>query len=160
MRISKVSLIVSLAWAAVVQLHSQPASPELQGKALELLRQTISQEGAPSVGQPSSLTQQQQAVNLLRQSIAEDKGAGSATAPQKAVKPGATKKEKADAKSKPAPAPTTSVGPVNAAPVAVDQTAGPKTKQQRLADLDEQYKADKITPAEYHNQRAKILAEP
>jgi hypothetical protein len=36
----------------------------------------------------------------------------------------------------------------------------PKTKQQRLSDLLEAYKADKITPADYHNQRAKIIAEP
>jgi hypothetical protein len=35
-----------------------------------------------------------------------------------------------------------------------------KDKEKRLADLLEQYRADKITPHEYHQQRAKILAEP
>jgi uncharacterized protein YnzC (UPF0291/DUF896 family) len=30
----------------------------------------------------------------------------------------------------------------------------------RLNALTEQYKADKLTPQEYHEQRAKILAEP
>jgi hypothetical protein len=35
-----------------------------------------------------------------------------------------------------------------------------ESKQQRLAALLETYKQDKITPAEYHEQRAKILAEP
>jgi membrane protein involved in colicin uptake len=34
------------------------------------------------------------------------------------------------------------------------------SKQQRLADLLEDYKQDKITPSEYHEKRAKILAEP
>jgi hypothetical protein len=34
------------------------------------------------------------------------------------------------------------------------------SKQQRLAELLEAYKADKIGPTEYHKQRAKILAEP
>ena len=34
------------------------------------------------------------------------------------------------------------------------------TKQQRLNDLLVSYKANKITPEEYHRQRAKILAEP
>jgi hypothetical protein len=33
-------------------------------------------------------------------------------------------------------------------------------KQQRLADLLQQYKADAITPEQYHRERARILAEP
>ena len=41
-----------------------------------------------------------------------------------------------------------------------DQPAGSKTKQQRLAELLELYKADKVSPSEYHAQRAKILSEP
>jgi hypothetical protein len=34
------------------------------------------------------------------------------------------------------------------------------SKQQRLAELLERYKADAITPQEYHTQRAAIIAEP
>jgi hypothetical protein len=33
-------------------------------------------------------------------------------------------------------------------------------KQKRLADLLARYQADEITPAQYHQERAKILAEP
>ena len=33
-------------------------------------------------------------------------------------------------------------------------------KQQRLNDLLRRYQADEITPAQYHQERAKILAEP
>ena len=33
-------------------------------------------------------------------------------------------------------------------------------KQQRLNELLKQYQADQITPAQYHEQRAKIIAEP
>ena len=33
-------------------------------------------------------------------------------------------------------------------------------KAQRLQQLLEQYKADMVTPEQYHDQRAKILAEP
>jgi hypothetical protein len=33
-------------------------------------------------------------------------------------------------------------------------------KQQRLAELLRKYKAEEITPEEYHQQRAKILSEP
>ena len=38
--------------------------------------------------------------------------------------------------------------------------AAPNSKEQRLDELLRLYKADKITPADYHEQRAKILAEP
>jgi hypothetical protein len=34
------------------------------------------------------------------------------------------------------------------------------SKQQRLADLLRRYQMDEITPTQYHEQRAKILAEP
>ena len=33
-------------------------------------------------------------------------------------------------------------------------------KEQRLQELLQKYKADQITPEEYHQQRARILAEP
>jgi hypothetical protein len=36
----------------------------------------------------------------------------------------------------------------------------PKTKAERLADLNALYKGDQVTPAEYHKRRAAILAEP
>ena len=35
-----------------------------------------------------------------------------------------------------------------------------KPKEQRLKELLQLYLTDKITPREYHQQRAKILAEP
>ncbi|MDB6124882.1 MAG: hypothetical protein JWQ71_3875 [Pedosphaera sp.] len=43
---------------------------------------------------------------------------------------------------------------------ASNTTGSSGSKEVRLATLLEQYKADKITPAEYHSERAKILAEP
>ncbi len=43
-------------------------------------------------------------------------------------------------------------------PVIVPAAMG--SKEQRLGVLLQQYKADQITPQEYHAQRAKILAEP
>ena len=36
----------------------------------------------------------------------------------------------------------------------------PVSKTQRLAELLEKYRRDEITPADYHGQRAKIIAEP
>ena len=46
------------------------------------------------------------------------------------------------------------------APLAGPASNLPATKEQSLQALLEQYKADKISAEEYHQQRAKILAEP
>jgi hypothetical protein len=164
MQISKAYLIAFLAGTAALQLQSQTASPEAQARALELLRQSTSpaQPGSipPSVvypSKPASPDQQQQAVQLLRQTIALEQ----ASAPQKPSKVSSTKTTQSP--SSPAPSPTSSIGVVQgtvAVPAAPGQVAGPNTKQQRLMDLLELYKADKISPAEYQARRAKILAEP
>ncbi len=53
--------------------------------------------------------------------------------------------------SKKAPAMAPIAGPPN--PLSAD-------KQQRLAELLKKYKADQVSPEEYHKERAKILAEP
>jgi len=39
------------------------------------------------------------------------------------------------------------------------ETKFPASKSQRLVDLLQKYRSDQLTPAEYHSQRAKILAE-
>jgi hypothetical protein len=45
-------------------------------------------------------------------------------------------------------------------PLAGPPSALAADKEQRLQELLRKYKADQITPEEYHQQRAKILAEP
>ena len=50
--------------------------------------------------------------------------------------------------------------PPDKTPVVPVVPDGPKSKQQRLAELLDAYKKDKISPADYHQQRAKILTEP
>jgi hypothetical protein len=58
-------------------------------------------------------------------------------------------------------APTTTAPTTTAtAPVTTAAPAGPMTKQQKMAELNALYKADKVTPAEYHKRRAEILAQP
>jgi hypothetical protein len=46
------------------------------------------------------------------------------------------------------------------APIQPPPPAVSGTKQQRLEELLRKYKADEITPEEYHQQRVKILSEP
>jgi translation initiation factor IF-2 len=45
-------------------------------------------------------------------------------------------------------------------PVAVMAAPPATAKEQRLAELLRRYKADEITPLQYHTERAKIIAEP
>ena len=45
-------------------------------------------------------------------------------------------------------------------PIQAPPSSIPADKQQRLAELLGKYKAEEITPEEYHQQRAKILSEP
>jgi hypothetical protein len=45
-------------------------------------------------------------------------------------------------------------------PIAGPPPAVSANKQERLTELLRKYRADEITPEEYHQQRAKILGEP
>jgi nicotinate-nucleotide--dimethylbenzimidazole phosphoribosyltransferase len=67
---------------------------------------------------------------------------------------------------KPVPAPKPMKNEVKAVsaqaftPMAAPPVPFSNDKQQRLDQLLKQYQADQITPAQYHEQRAKIIAEP
>lgn len=63
----------------------------------------------------------------------------------------------------PAPAPASTSMVARQAPVMSEPAiapAFPASKQERLAALLQQYKADQISPQQYHTQRAAIIAEP
>ena len=114
---------------------------------------------AKTVAEPGSAPPRTRADGLKKMFSRGD--SGSAKAPANAAAPSAKAEPKAAARIH-SPSPTTkkaeaaSVPP--AQPVAVP--TGPKTKEQRLADLLDLYKADKISPTDYHLQRARILTEP
>jgi hypothetical protein len=55
---------------------------------------------------------------------------------------------------------TTEIQPAPFAPLEFPPPAVPASKETKLADLLQKYRADQVTPEEYHTQRAKILAEP
>jgi hypothetical protein len=190
MQISELSLMAFLAGAAALQLRAQPASAEQQNRALEVLRQAMSQEHqsatmAPQLSPPategmatppapalgttswslavagSSDQQQQQALMLLRQQMAEQQSttpsaATKSTKSRSSSKATTAKKANKSSSSESVAQPSVDI----VAPVVPLQPTGPKTKQQQLMELLEQYKADKITPAEYQTQRARILSEP
>jgi len=116
--------------AVVLTSPPQTASPELQAQALEALRQ-----------KKAELDAQQPVI-----------------APTKAASPqfGAAPAYTSAPITRPAPVFVSQTAPTSVAPPAM--LSGPK--EQRLEELLQLYKTDKITPAEYHQQRAKILSEP
>jgi len=75
-------------------------------------------------------------------------------------KPGLSQLQKAAPVSPASQEKQVSQSPGSAAPSQPATAPLPRTKEQRLSALLEVYKADLITPVEYHQQRAKILAEP
>lgn len=86
-----------------------------------------------------------------------------AAKPVKAAKP-ATKSVIKATPIQPAQSPKAAAAP-SKAPAAKEIPAPvvrkePTTKAEKLTDLLDQYKADKITPKQYQERRAKILAEP
>ncbi|MBM3840698.1 MAG: hypothetical protein FJ398_22595 [Verrucomicrobia bacterium] len=109
-------------------------SPELR-QLLEDLRAAVARERAASVAQPKA------PESTVRTSPAPAPPAVKET-PAAPVAPATV--------STPAPAP---IQP------AAEPGAGPKIKQERLQALLLLYRTDQLTPHEYHEQRAKLLAE-
>jgi hypothetical protein len=52
------------------------------------------------------------------------------------------------------------VAPQNSPVATTPQISTARTRKEKLSELNALYKADKVTPAEYHDRRAKILSEP
>ena len=52
------------------------------------------------------------------------------------------------------------VAPQNSPGTTTPQVSTGRTRKEKLSELNALYKADKVTPAEYHDRRAKILSEP
>jgi hypothetical protein len=121
--------------ATVVTAPPQRASPELQAQALEALRQ-----------KKAELDAQEPTVAVK-----------TPTAPMSPIAPAPMPMPKTRSTSTAAPVfPTATAAPQY--PAVPTMLSG--SKEQRLAELLQLYKSDRITPAEYHQQRAKILAEP
>jgi hypothetical protein len=115
------------------------ASPDLQAKALDALRQKKAELDA------------QDAVVAPAASKTPPAPTGLAVTPAPAF----------PATSTPAPSPTASPAVVASQPIyAAPPAMLSGSKEQRLAELLRLYKADQITPSEYHQQRAKIISEP
>src|SRR2546429_664349 len=127
----------------------QPQSnPEAQAKAVAILNQS---ETELKAGIRPDTTEQ---TRILRLKIAESRGT---ITPAEAAQPVAgPATQSAGVNAQLAAVPTRGTPAIGASPVTF-QTSN-KTGLARLNELTELYKADKITPSEYHHERAKIVA--
>jgi hypothetical protein len=123
-----------------------------QKRALEAVRKALEQDKASRAS--SAKPSRSPAVVASPAAIAEPKIISKPVTTAKEKKPEVKKKPGTASVQKTEAAETTPAAPIAEIP------AGPKTKQQRLAELLDNYNADKITPQQYHEERAKIVAEP
>ncbi len=143
-------------------------TPEVESKARELLRAQIASSKKTGISSPEpNLEAQDKALSYLHGSDAELKAGITPDTPQKTR---ILRLKIAESKGliTPAEAAQAATAPVMAsgAPGAqLGTTASPvpfftsnKAGMARLQELTDAYKADKITPYEYHHERAKIMA--
>jgi hypothetical protein len=148
---------------------SAPAAtltPELDAKAREVLRMKIaeSRTQAPAQVEQPAPGAQATAQAVLNQNEAELKaGVAPDTTEQTRIlrlkiaeSRGIITHEEAAASSAPVVSAQRATPAVGASPVAFQSSN--KVGLARLNELTELYKADRITPAEYHHERAKIVA--
>jgi hypothetical protein len=120
--------------------------------------------------QTSGLTSEQEtkARATLRHLIAQDEATWpTPSAPAPAKPKSETSKPPKETGKKPTPSPKPAPNETQKKPIEatipaseVPTVALPRSRQQQLDELLRAYKADLITPGEYHRQRAKILSEP
>jgi hypothetical protein len=132
---------------------------------------------SPAPVTPANTADSEKLQEALDQKMRENEAAAAAAnqAPVHASKPNkpasaemAHTENPPETHAAPTPAPKPAAKPTHKSPepvVALPQLSGPPSslsasKQQKLDELLQQYRADQLTPQQYHEQRAKILAEP
>jgi hypothetical protein len=133
-----------------VPVNVAPANAVTGVTDKETLRQQIE---AQHLAAEQAAIQQEQEAKAAKQAALEKQQAEMAAAKQQKLNMEATAKGAAPVV---AGVPGTPATAMPAAPM----TMVPGSKEQRLYDLLQLYKADRISPTEYHEQRAKIINEP
>lgn len=147
--------------AGTTSTTSQPGSESLS----EALRQRMAEEPAPAPA-PIFRSRDPQVQTVEEAVAAAEARQREAEARRLAAEERRARRTTARTTAAPAPAPAIASAPASAAPaglqpvpLAVPASPVPATKEQQLAELLQRYKADEITPQEYHAERARILAQ-
>lgn len=138
-----------------------PADPEAIQKAREAMRRKMDElgQGGPQQDTPEIA----KAREALRQKMQEVTPVGSASVAGAQSSPEAQaeiQREEAQAAAERRAKRAESLTPTAYKPLPGPGSPLSATKQERLAELLRLYRAEAITPEQYHTQRAKILAEP
>lgn len=160
------TIVVPAAPAVVSSTPAVPAAPVAVPAPVEVTARPVpapptTAPAAPIVAaQPAPLPQAPAPIAAVPYSAEAEEKARQAIRqrsqpPAAPASPAATAAAHAQTISTAAPAPQ----PVGTTP-APAVSAGPKTKREKLDELNALYRTDKVTPAEYHERRARILAEP
>ena len=127
-------------------LHQAQADLDAKDKAAaDLAAQTTSEKQAAAMAAQESIIREQVAAEKAKSEMGHKKADDDNAAANRAAAEAAAKNQS-----------MAKTDMTSATPAVM--VAG--SKEQRLYDLLQLYKADKITPTEYHSQRAKIIAEP
>jgi hypothetical protein len=144
--------------AAAKSQHEAQKKLEAEARALEAQRKAEKNQAQtlapiPGTGALPATDSDQAHQQALKNAEAEAKAQlqNLSKAPPQAAPPAQNKKP-SKSKGKVIEQPKAALEPI---PVPISQS-----KQQRLMILLEAYKRDQLTPAQYHQERAKILAEP
>lgn len=114
---------------------------------------------------PAAIKAEQKAAAAEAKRQAEEAKAQERAAAEAQKRAAATEKQRWEDESKAKstkskPVTVTKANAATFAPVEPLPSAVPASKDAKLADLLRKYKADAITPEEYHKERAKVLADP
>lgn len=138
---------------------STTAKPPIVAPATEKKMETAPAPTAPTPSVAAESPELRQLLDDLRSAVARERAASAAQpkAPESPVSASPAAPAVKETPSAPATVSTPAPAPIQPA---AEPEAAPKTKQERLNNLLMLYKADRLTPHEYHEQRAKLLAEP
>ncbi|HEX3716412.1 MAG TPA: hypothetical protein VH595_00460 [Verrucomicrobiae bacterium] len=135
--------------AQTIQAQKQAEAAQAQAEAARSQQSRDAERAA----EEKALADKTAEEAAARQSGNDNAAASAALQRQKAQDEVAQRLEKLQGQIKSQPAPTPASTPT-------ENTGIAASKEQRLADLLRRYRADEITPLEYHTERAKIIAEP
>jgi hypothetical protein len=135
-------------------LYAPPADPEAMARAQEALRQKMAEIDAKQ-GKPGSAAAP---IFATTPEVITPTPVATTSPTPASVPPAHT----SNTQPKPPPHKPLTVNPAPAPAMSVQPPALPISadKHQRLEALLQKYRADQITPEQYHAERAKILAEP
>lgn len=145
------------AYQTPTQTPAQPATTETKPSKEEIRAEKERKAAEKRAAEEKAAQERATAKKMAEEKAAAEKAAEKEARQKKTAqsKPAEKKSKTQETKAKAMKEAPPVLAPLPAPPPAV-----PASKEEKLNALLQQYESDKITAEEYHDQRAKILAEP